>query len=471
MLLRTLWFKLFSAFFLIVFSFVGCGRFLVPKPAEGQRAVENDEVRIGREFRREAKKNLKLVRHLEVERYVDNVGRRILSAMGPQSFDYRFFVVEDSHLNAFAVPGGSIYVYTGLLERITSTDELAGVLGHEIVHVQHHHLVKLSGGLDPTNLLALLGVLLARGSGGALGQAAGVIGQGIAATRQLSFSRELEREADTFGLRYVAQAGYDPDGIVRFLRVIDKERTLNPVDLPPYLMTHPLTQERVADVERMIHALGSKPPRPADPDPLRKIQAILRLERHEADAVISEYEKLLSQNPENSEWAYLLGFAYHYQARLPEARRNYERARNLDSQSPGINRDLGRFYLQSGEYDLARAAFERSLKAEPKEPLTYLYLGELHEKEENLSEAATVYLTAHNLSPLWAEPAYRLGVIYGKMNRLGDAYYYLGKSKLLLDEDEKAMADFERAVKIYGPKSPRGEVVKEELENLKARKR
>jgi TolA-binding protein len=107
---------------------------------------------------------------------------------------------------------------------------------------------------------------------------------------------------------------------------------------------------------------------------------------------------------------------------------------------------------------------------EPKEPLTYLYLGELQEKEGNLSDAAATYLAAHNLSPLWAEPPYRLGVIYGRMNRLGDAYYYLGKSKLLLDEDEKAVADFERSVKSYGPNSPRGQLVKEELEDLKARR-
>lgn len=465
---KTSWFRSFSALFLLVFFSVACGRFVVPKTSARQPIVEDDEVRIGREFRREAKKSLKLVHHLEVERYVDKVGRRILSAMGPQPFDYRFFVVEDSHLNAFAVPGGSIYVFTGLLERITSTDELAGVLGHEIVHVQHHHLAKLSG-LDPTHLLTLLAVFLARG--GALGQAAGAIGQAVAATRQLSFSRELEREADTFGLKYVAQAGYDPEGILRFLRVIDKERSLNPVDVPQYLMTHPLTQERISDVERMIRAAGSRQPRSAEPDPLRKIQAILRFERHEVNAALSDYEKLLSQHPENAEWAYLLGSAYHYQARWTEARRSYERARSLDPENPSIHRDLGRLYLQSGEHGLARVALEHSRKAEPKEPLTYLYLGELYEKEGNLSEAAATYLNAHNLSPLWSEPAYRLGVTYGKMNRLGDAYYYLGKSKLLLDEDEKAVADLERAVKIYGATTPRGQLVKEELESLKARKR
>jgi predicted Zn-dependent protease len=429
--------------------------------------VESDEARISREFRREAKKSLRLVRHPEVERYLDKVGRRILSTMGPQPFEYRFFVVEDSRLNAFAVPGGSIYVFTGLLERIDSTDELAGVLGHEIAHVHHHHSAKLSG-LDPISLLGLLGVFLA-GSGG-LGQAAGAVAQGIAATRQLSFNRELEREADTFGVKYVSQAGYDPEGVLRFLKVIDKERALNPVDIPPYLLTHPVTQERISDVERIIRASGARPSRPVEPDPLKKIQVTLRFLRHEVDAVISEQERLSSQSPESAEPAYLLGLAYHYQARWPEARRNYERARELEPQNASISRDLGRLYLQSGEYDRALSALEQSRQAEPKESLTYLYLGELQEKRDRPADAVGAYLTAHNLSPLWAEPAYRLGVLHGKMNRLGDAYYYLGKSKLLLDEDEKAAADFERAIKSYGPDSPRGQLVKEELETLRARK-
>ena len=105
--------------------------------------TEQDEVRIGREFRRQAKKQLKLIHHPEVRGFVERVSRRILSAMEPQLFDYRFFVVEDSQLNAFAIPGGSIYVHTGLIDRANSTDELASVLGHEIVHVKARHIARM----------------------------------------------------------------------------------------------------------------------------------------------------------------------------------------------------------------------------------------------------------------------------------------------------------------------------------------
>lgn len=446
----------------------GCGSYLPSRVPLLKPIGEDDEVRISREFRREARSKLKLIEHSEVERYVSQIGQRLLSAMGPQPFDYRFFVVEDSQLNAFAVPGGSIFVHTGLIERVRSTDELAGVLSHEIVHVKGRHMARISGP-DATSLLGLLGVFLAaRGSGGA---AAAALGQGLAATRQLSYTRQLEQEADTLGVRYMAEAGYDPKAALAFLKIVDQERVLNPIDIPPYLMTHPLTQERIAGVETVIRSLGSQRPRLDRPDPIKKIQTILRLERNESDAVIDEYEKLLNQNPGRSDAMHLLGLAYQYKGRLSEARQNYEKAKAFNPKSPGIDRDLGRLYTQIGELRLAHEAFERSLTVEGEEPLNHLLLGELFEKESNFADAVSSYLRAHNLSPAWAGPPQRLGAVYGKMNRLGDAYYYLGRSHLLLDDDEKAIADLERALKFYGPASPRGQVIKEEIEAIRARRR
>jgi predicted Zn-dependent protease len=120
---------------------------------------EDEEVRISREFRREARKQLNFVTNPEVERYIDRLGQRILSTMGPQPFDYRFFVIQDNQLNAFAVPGGSIFFFSGLIEKAKTTSEVAGVLGHEIVHVKGRHMARQSG-LDADSLLGLLGAFL-----------------------------------------------------------------------------------------------------------------------------------------------------------------------------------------------------------------------------------------------------------------------------------------------------------------------
>ena len=445
-----------------------CASYRSPLPSVSGPS-EDEETRISREFRREAKKHLTYVNNPEVERYIERIGQRILSVMGPQPFDYRFFVVADSQLNAFAVPGGSVFFYTGLIERAKSTSEIAGVMGHEIVHIKGRHMARHSGP-DAISLLSLVGMLLlARSGAGA--QAAGVVGQAISATRQIAYSRQLEMEADTLGVRYMTSAGYDPAGSLAFLKTLDQERSLNPVDVPAYMMTHPVTQERVANVQLVIRSLGNVQSKSESLDQLKKIQVIVRLDRQETDKVIDEYTKLVAQTPEDSVAYHLLALAQHHKGQLPQAKNNYEKALKLNAQDAGLYRDLGRLYTGSGDFSAARAALDRAVTMEPKEPLNYLYLGELLEQENDLRAAVGAYLNAHQLSPFWDKPPARLGAVYGKLDRLGDAYYYRARSLLLQDEDERAMADLEKAIKILGAKSARGQTIKDELDNLRARRR
>jgi Flp pilus assembly protein TadD len=186
---------------------------------------------------------------------------------------------------------------------------------------------------------------------------------------------------------------------------------------------------------------------------------------------VKEYEKLVQQNPQNPEAHHLLGFAQQIQGQLAEARRNLEQARQLRPDNPALQRDLGRLYSQQGDFAASRQAFDRALALGPNEPLTFLYLGEMLEKSGDLRSAAGAYLNAQNLAPLWDRPPYKLGMVYGKLDRPGDGYYYLGRSYALQDEDERAIADYEKAIKIAGENSPRGQVIREELAILRARKR
>ena len=446
----------------------GCSSYRSPIPSVSPPS-EDEETRIAREFRREAKKHLKFVNNPEVERYIDRIGQRIIAVMGPQPFDYRFFVVDDSQLNAFAVPGGSIYFFTGLIERAKSTAEIAGVMAHEIVHVKGRHMAR-SAGPDAVSLLGLLGMLLlARTGSGA--QAAGMVSQAIAATRQISYSRQLEMEADTLGARYMSSAGYDPKGSLEFLRTLDQERSLNPIDLPAYMMSHPITQERVANMELVIRTLGRNETRAKNADLLKKIQLIIRLERPEMDKVIEEYRKLALEDADDAEAVHLLAFAQHFKGELDQAQKNYQKAQKLDPKNPDVSRDLGRLYTQTRNFESARAEFDRAIALEPKEPLNYVYLGEMFEKQGDFRLAAGAYLNASQLAPLWDKPPYRLGVVYGELKRMGDAYYHLGRSLLLQDEDAKAFAHFEKAIKILGEGTPRGQSIKDELRILRAQRK
>lgn len=441
------------------------------KASEAHAIQEDEETRISRQFRREAKKQLEFVSNPEIEGYVDQIGRKILAVMGSQVFEYRFFVIADGALNAFSVPGGSIYMNTGLLERARNTDEVAGVMGHEIIHAKDHHLARMSGP-DPISILGLLGAIaVGVAGGGQAAQAAGAVTQALSATRQFAFSRQLELEADTLGVKYMAQAGYDPKGSLGFMKTLDQQRALSQSNVPAYLMTHPVTQERIANIELIIRSLPAARSRAEQPDPLKRIQVLLRLQRHDEESVIRQYEGVIGQGAENAEARHFIGLAQHFQGKLTQARESLEKARALDSYRPGLERDLGRVYTQMGEMKLAHEAFDRAVRAEPRDAVNYLFLGELFERENNLRDAANAYLNATNLAPWSAFAFNRLGLAYGRMNRQGEGYYYLGRSLLLQDEDERAMVDYERAIKIFGPGSPRGQMIKEELETVRARRR
>ena len=184
----------------------------------------------------------------------------------------------------------------------------------------------------------------------------------------------------------------------------------------------------------------------------------------------AEYESS-STKPQSPEALYMLGFVQQVQGQLPQAQRNYEKSRQLRPNSPGLQRDLGRLYGQMDDFTAARGAFDRALALEPNEPLTYLYMGEMLEKSGDLRSAAGAYLNAQNMAPLWDKPPHRLGIVYGKLDRLGDGYYYIGRSHVLQDEDDRAIADFERAIKLIGANSPRGQLIKEELNSIRNRKR
>jgi len=252
---------------------------------------------------------------------------------------------------------------------------------------------------------------------------------------------------------------------------LDQERALNPIDVPAYILSHPITQERVANADLVVKSLGVTQIRPDDPDALKKVQIIIKMDRPTRDQVVTEYEKLVQRNPQDPDLLYLLGYTEQLQGQLPQARKNYEKSLQLKSENPGLQRDLGRLYAEIGDFTAARNAFDRALALEPNEPLTYLYLGEMLEKSGDLRSAAGAYLNAQNLAPLWDRPPNRLGMVYGKLDRPGDGYYYLGRSFALQDEDDKAINNFDRAIKIIGANSPRGQLIQEELNTLKNRKK
>ncbi|WP_338845122.1 M48 family metalloprotease [Massilia sp. W12] len=214
------------------------------------------ERRLGEEVMRDIRRDRDYLEDAPLLEYLNRFGNDLLTvrpdARGEAGFDFFFFGVRDPMLNAFALPGGFIGVHSGLLLAAQNESELASVLSHEIGHVAQRHIARMLGQQKQDALIPLaamvLAVLAARSNPDAsLGIMAG--GETLALQRQMSFSRDAEREADRLGFQLLQEAGFDTSGMVAFFKRMQNATRAYTDNTPAYMRSHPLTTERIADIE------------------------------------------------------------------------------------------------------------------------------------------------------------------------------------------------------------------------------
>lgn len=194
----------------------------------------------------------------EINGYLNRLGTRLVAQSTDARQSFEFFALRDSTLNAFAMPGGYIGVHTGLLLATRSESELAAVLAHEISHVTQHHLARQISAQSKGQLPMLLGLavaILAARNHADLTQGALMTGQAASIQNQLNYSRDFEREADRLGLQLLEKAGFDVRAMAYFFERLQKYGRLYENNAPGYLRTHPLTTERIADMENRIQSM------------------------------------------------------------------------------------------------------------------------------------------------------------------------------------------------------------------------
>ncbi len=196
-----------------------------------------------------------------INSYLNQLGERIVRAAGEQSANYEFFLVADTAINAFALPGGFIGVHTGLITAARSEDELASVLAHEVAHVSQRHIARLYGQQKNASLVstaALIAAMLVASSNPQAAQGLITAGAGFQIDKRLSFTREVEREADRVGYNTLVNAGFEPKAMVTFFGRLQQSSRFYENNAPAYLRTHPLTTERIADIQNRVGMSRSK---------------------------------------------------------------------------------------------------------------------------------------------------------------------------------------------------------------------
>lgn len=215
-----------------------------------------DDVKAGREAAAQVDREFPILNDYEITRYVESVGRRLAAAIPPQfqhpEFQYSFKVVNARDINAFALPGGPMYVNRGMIDAARSEGEMAGVMAHEISHVAlRHGTAQATRQSNPLNQILGIGAIL----GGAIlgGQTGAAIGQTIySGLLVYPYSREYETQSDTLGAQIMARAGYDPRDLANMFRTIERQSGGSG---PEWLSTHPSPSNRYENINREAQLL------------------------------------------------------------------------------------------------------------------------------------------------------------------------------------------------------------------------
>ena len=222
-----------------------------------------DEIAIGQKAQREVQQQTPEVSDPVVRDYVRDLGGRLAGYASGEKYPYSFSTADYRELNAFALPGGPVWIHRGILASATTEAQVAGVLAHEVAHISRRHAARqITKGTLANGLLGLLGAVL--GDEGA-GAAAAQVAAGVTANSfMLKFSRDDERDADREGVAILARAGYDTRGLTEFMRVLAAQQGRSPGSVAQFMSTHPAPASRVRDLERLVAANPGGPRRTSE---------------------------------------------------------------------------------------------------------------------------------------------------------------------------------------------------------------
>lgn len=275
-----------------------------------------DDVKIGQQASAEVNQQMPILNDYEATRYVQSVGNRLVSAIPAEfrhsEFDYQFKIVNARDINAFALPGGPMYVNRGMIEAASNEGEMAGVMAHEISHVAlRHGTAQATKQSNPLNQILGIGAIL----GGAIlaGEAGAQLGALGVQAWMTRYSREYETQADVLGSQIMASAGYDPRDLANMFKTIEKESGGSRA--PEFLSSHPNPENRYENINREAELLR------ISPNPIRTTREFERvqskLKRMPKAPSMQEIEQNAKNNPRENPMA---GGKYEASVVYPSAR-------------------------------------------------------------------------------------------------------------------------------------------------------
>lgn len=402
------------------------------------------ERRIGEAIMRDIRASGAMVDDVEMTEYLNSLGYRLVANSEGNRQDFEFFIIRDNTLNAFALPGGYIGVHTGLIQSAQSESELASVLAHEIAHVSQRHLARIISKNQQSTLASLAAIavaILAARSNPQVANAAITTAQAASIQTQLDYTRDHEREADRIGLQTLTRAGFDPRAMTSFFVRLQKFGRLYENNAPEYLRTHPLTTERIADIQNRVESM----PYHQVPDSLEFQFARARLAAAQGtpQQAVKAFDEALREKKYSNESAQRYGLVSALMRAGDHARaeRELETLRRNAAPSAMIETLAARLKAEAGQPEAAMALYRAALKRFPHyRALVYGYAETLLQNRQErdalklVTEQLKTYPDDYRLYQLQARSYAAQGKILLQHQALAEAYVRQGNLPAAIEQ-------------------------------------
>jgi beta-barrel assembly-enhancing protease len=401
-------------------------------PAESYIS-HSDEYRLGAMVARELREQNALIEDPEVSEYINWVGDRLAAQSADGAKDFQYFVIKDPAINAFAVPGGFVFINEGLVLATSTESELASVMAHETAHVTQHHIareIRAQSQQAMTTAAAMIAAILLGAAGGGQALEGGIVAaQGIAVQQQINFSRDIEMEADRVGIGYLAGAGFDPNAMAGFFETMSRHEGLAATYIPAMLIDHPVTTDRIAEARSRAAQWPARTQH--DSQSYELIRERVRVLTTEADVdLAAKYERKIARGDAD------LADLYGYALTLTEHNRAEEAIKVL---TPLVQQHetltllhiaLAQAQAKAGHQKEALASFARSEQLFPRNvPVTVRYAEELMAIGRGKDAYNMLLDLFNNVEPTPDQIRFT-ALAASAAGDPGDAYYYMGEYQI-----------------------------------------
>jgi predicted Zn-dependent protease len=428
------------------------------------------ERQIGEEFFLELQSAYPISTDPFVSSYINRLGRKVEAQLPPHPYKYRFYVLDDPSLNAFAVPGGYVFINTGFIRLMDREGELVGVLAHEISHIYARHLARQIDESKVISIATLVGSLAAVLLGGPAAAALLVGAQAAGQSAMLKYSRDHEQEADDLGFKWMVKAGYNPRDMIAAFKMLNKQRWFQGGDIPIYLSTHPHTDTRLVELANRytIHEI-TLPQVPDNPEfpyftvPVESLSGNPYL-------LLRRMTQASIKNPHNPVYHYGKGLALGMLDRHEEAEAVLQQGLKLDPGNYIIQREIAVQYFERNRYQQALPLLVRLGQTHPQDEVVLYYLGRIYQEQRQTDDALAAMERVQSLNPAFVEVYHNLGTLYGEKGRLGLAHYYLALHSLTARAYPTALFHFKKALTNMPLTDPHYSRVRDQIARLEKMK-